>query len=139
MLQCQGMYDTITKSKPEILADKCKGCTVCIKKCPTGAITGERKVPHNIDAEKCNHCGECAKVCKFDAIIGLTPAHSLPQTEVVYQINEHCNGCTICSQHCPTSAIPATPYRRHCIDVSVCVRCDACRPLCPRSAIVVVH
>ena len=55
--------------KREILADKCKGCTVCIKKCPADAIIGERKMPHKIVAEKCNGCAECAKACKFGAII----------------------------------------------------------------------
>ena len=58
-------------ARPEILADKCKGCTACIKKCPVDAITGERKMPHKIDADKCIKCGECAKVCKFEAVIGV--------------------------------------------------------------------
>jgi len=58
-------------AKPEILADKCKGCTACTKKCPVEAITGERKMPHKIDAEKCIKCGECARVCKFAAVIGV--------------------------------------------------------------------
>lgn len=56
---------------PEILADKCKGCTVCLRKCPVDAIQGERKAPHVIDADKCIKCGECAKACRFDAIIGV--------------------------------------------------------------------
>ena len=47
---------------------KCTGCTVCTKQCPTAAITGEKKVPHNIVQDKCIACGTCAAVCKFDAI-----------------------------------------------------------------------
>jgi len=58
-------------AKPEILADKCKGCTACVKKCPVDAISGERKLPHKIDADKCIKCGECARICKFDAVIGV--------------------------------------------------------------------
>ncbi|MDR0522184.1 MAG: 4Fe-4S binding protein [Planctomycetaceae bacterium] len=58
-------------AKPEILADKCKGCTACSKKCPVEAISGERKLPHRIDPEKCIKCGECARTCKFGAVIGV--------------------------------------------------------------------
>ncbi len=58
-------------AKPEILADKCKGCTACARKCPVGAITGEVKKPHVLDADKCIKCGACKATCKFGAIIGL--------------------------------------------------------------------
>jgi NADH-quinone oxidoreductase subunit F len=56
---------------PEIRADLCKGCTICSRKCPVGAISGERKMPHSIDAAKCIKCGACAEVCKFHAIVGV--------------------------------------------------------------------
>ena len=49
-------------------ADKCRGCTLCSKKCPVGAISGEVKKPHIIDGEKCIKCGSCKAVCRFDAI-----------------------------------------------------------------------
>jgi len=51
-----------------ILKDKCTGCTACARKCPTEAITGERKQPHSIEQEKCIKCGNCAITCKFGAI-----------------------------------------------------------------------
>jgi NADH-quinone oxidoreductase subunit F len=56
---------------PEIRADLCKGCTICSRKCPVGAISGERKMPHRIDASKCIKCGACAAACKFNAIVGM--------------------------------------------------------------------
>lgn len=48
--------------------EACTGCTICARKCPTGAIIGSRKHPHIIVEEKCISCGVCDEVCKFDAI-----------------------------------------------------------------------
>ena len=53
----------------KIVADKCKGCSACARKCPVGAISGEIKSPYTIDADKCVKCGVCKDTCKFDAII----------------------------------------------------------------------
>tara|TARA_Y100001954_G_C15806711_1_gene603062 strand:- start:323 stop:2101 length:1779 start_codon:yes stop_codon:yes gene_type:complete len=52
----------------EVDPEKCTGCTVCAKKCPTDCIDGERKEVHFIRQEDCIQCGTCYSKCKFDAI-----------------------------------------------------------------------
>ncbi|MFA9381022.1 MAG: NADH-quinone oxidoreductase subunit NuoF [Acetanaerobacterium sp.] len=52
-----------------VVADKCKGCTLCAKHCPVNAISGTVKQPHVIDASKCIKCGVCMEKCRFGAII----------------------------------------------------------------------
>jgi NADH:ubiquinone oxidoreductase subunit F (NADH-binding)/ferredoxin len=49
-------------------AEKCTGCGLCIKVCPTQATSGEKKKAHKIDNDKCTRCGACIESCKFDAI-----------------------------------------------------------------------
>lgn len=48
--------------------DKCRGCGLCAKNCPAGAIKGEPKRCHSIDESVCIKCGSCVDVCSFNAI-----------------------------------------------------------------------
>ena len=49
--------------------DKCKGCTLCARNCPVGAISGEVKSAHTIDVNKCIKCGKCIVTCRFGAVV----------------------------------------------------------------------
>jgi NADH-quinone oxidoreductase subunit F/NADP-reducing hydrogenase subunit HndC len=52
-----------------IQPDKCRGCTLCARNCPAGAISGTVKSAHEIDVKKCIKCGQCIAHCKFNAIV----------------------------------------------------------------------
>jgi len=51
-----------------IIEEFCKGCGMCLRVCPSGAIVGEKKKPHKIIPDICIKCGACFEVCKFKAI-----------------------------------------------------------------------
>lgn len=62
--QCKALLN------PAIIEELCRGCGVCIRKCPTGAITGEKKQPHKINDELCIKCGACIDACRLNAVVG---------------------------------------------------------------------
>ncbi len=51
-----------------IIEDVCTGCGACMRACPAGAITGEKKKPHAISSDLCIKCGACFDVCKFKSV-----------------------------------------------------------------------
>jgi NADH-quinone oxidoreductase subunit F len=51
--------------------DKCQACMICGKKCPAGAIDGDKNTIHIVDQDKCTRCGTCYEVCpsRFSAVV----------------------------------------------------------------------
>jgi NADH:ubiquinone oxidoreductase subunit F (NADH-binding) len=60
---CRGLFQF------QIVAEACKGCGICLKKCPVKAISGERRKPHVIDQSKCTRCGMCLEKCPFASVV----------------------------------------------------------------------
>jgi NADH-quinone oxidoreductase subunit F len=71
-----------------ILPDKCQGCGICLRECPTEAIVGGKRMVHVIDQEKCIKCGTCLDVCptRFGAVVSVSgeelevPSEPVPVT-----------------------------------------------------------
>jgi NADH:ubiquinone oxidoreductase subunit F (NADH-binding)/NAD-dependent dihydropyrimidine dehydrogenase PreA subunit/(2Fe-2S) ferredoxin len=54
--------------KYTVIPDKCTKCTLCIRNCPVGAISGSKEEVAFIDKEKCTECNLCYEKCNFMAI-----------------------------------------------------------------------
>jgi NADH-quinone oxidoreductase subunit F len=54
-----------------VLPDKCQGCGICLRNCPSQAISGDKRMVHVIDQDKCSRCGTCLEVCpaRFAAVV----------------------------------------------------------------------
>ena len=74
-----------------ILADKCEGCGICLRKCPAEAISGGKRLVHIIDQDKCTKCSTCFDVCpvRFSAVVKVSgeevpvPSEPVPVTTSV--------------------------------------------------------
>jgi NADP-reducing hydrogenase subunit HndC len=55
-------------TKITINEELCRGCDLCKKSCPVGAIEGEPGQKHKIDQTKCIKCRTCVNTCPFKAI-----------------------------------------------------------------------
>ena len=53
----------------KIVAEDCKSCGICLKKCPVDAITGSKGLPYEINNDTCIQCGACLDACKFNAVV----------------------------------------------------------------------
>jgi NADH-quinone oxidoreductase subunit F len=71
-----------------ILPDKCEGCGICLRDCPTEAISGGKRMIHVVDQSQCIKCSVCLDVCptKFSAVVKVSgeevavPSEPIPVT-----------------------------------------------------------
>src|SRR5438132_12976642 len=91
------------------IIETCIGCTACVKRCPTDAISGDRKALHIISPDLCIDCGACGPVCPVDAILDQygNVQRLLKKTErpIAFVYEQSCTGCEKCVERCPFEEI----------------------------------
>jgi ferredoxin len=131
------------------IIETCTGCTACEKRCPTNAITGERKELFVIDPTLCIDCGACGVVCPEAAIYDTygAPQELLKKQQRPYAFVDElaCTGCDKCEERCPFDCLhlarvddPNSPYFEVMeVEESKCTGCKECEKACPYDAIFV--
>jgi ferredoxin len=128
------------------IIDNCIGCGACIRICPSGCITGEKKELHAIDPTLCMECGACGRVCPSGSVENLLgqiiQRVKRPQWKKPRFDHKACMACTICVEVCPTGAIalgdPSSkdPHAYPVLGLEKrCIGCGFCAKECPVAAI----
>lgn len=104
----------------------CENCRVCIEVCPSDAITMDR---FKVNRDRCTGCGYCGIVCTIPVIKEEIPK---PKTPVI--LKSRCNRCGLCIERCPEGAVYLKDNRID-IDSNRCKTCLSCVDLCPMRAI----
>jgi len=130
------------------ITEKCNGCGACVRLCPAGAISGEKKKLHTIDAVLCIECGACGRICPQAALLdaagipcAMIKRSEWPRPEALLKA---CIACNICVDACPVGClvmsdlprdkgVDAFPYLR---DPKACIGCGFCSKACPADALV---
>lgn len=81
------MYFKLHQQRPFIDKNKCKGCKICSKICPTNAIMmkydNKGELFAEIDYKKCIFCNKCITACPYRVIEQITPyAHKKLEKEL---------------------------------------------------------
>ena len=133
------------------ITDDCTGCMICLHKCPTSAITGDRDRRHFINEDLCINCRACGTYCPFHAIDddrGTRVPYVKPkEVEKAHVIDELCTGCSFCVDVCPTDCITLVPEENGIpgspvhivarVEQRKCISCKICEHVCIKDAIIV--
>ena len=93
--------------------EKCIGCGMCLKVCPTMAIVGRPSKRHRVAADACIDCGACGRICPHGAVLD-------PVGRKTVRIRRR-----------------AANWERPLIDYDRCVDCRACVDACPVACLAI--
>lgn len=130
------------------IMDTCVGCTMCLTRCPTDAITGATKEQHYIDPNLCIDCGVCATYCPVECIVDatLTVVRKIKPKERPIAVVDalECTGCEFCIDACPFDCfdlVPAEDGNMPPVAVmarpKACVACRLCEEVCIKDCVSV--
>ena len=116
--------------------DRCVGCGMCPKICPTAAIAGQPRKRHRVSAAACVDCGACGRICPHGAVQDETGRRcrrirrrttnwALPLID-----NARCVYCRACIDACPTIAITSIGDKVS-VDPYLCQGAGSCVAACP--------
>jgi formate hydrogenlyase subunit 6/NADH:ubiquinone oxidoreductase subunit I len=134
------------------ITDRCVGCAVCTKICPTGAISGKRSKLHRITEPRCIDCGACGRICPHGAVLDadrrVCERIRLRKTWAKPVIDrEKCISCNICIDACPVRCLTVTftadtenkAAYPELVKPRVCIACELCVIECPVEAVKMIH
>lgn len=135
----------------EIDENKCQGCGICVKVCPTGAMdrgpVGESKkhpledvIPTVVKPTVCSYCGLCSYMCPWDTITLMKDDVAVPISELDLVKRHAVPELDYVMKKCKEGVPEAKSYLEGDIEfiTSNCAGgCNTCIEVCPTGALKV--